>query len=219
MNIFNVVGDSWDLPLPCGDGECPMSIVVGDSSTLMRRKERHANCQSESALRSLSAWQMAAGRRSKGFAQARAAITRQPFEGLCPVITKIFMERYRKGASSVIFSLDDVRNACDALAVRCDLQNALANDPTERNSRIESTYSFCDRPRQYAFERRPAQRSLNHHLQVRITTVKPLEVQRFASYITRLENEIGRKSSPVDDHLPASLPCSKERARCGTSGA
>src|ERR1700686_4546730 len=32
-----------------------------------------------------------------------------------PVITKIFKERYRKGASSIIFSLDDVRNACDAL--------------------------------------------------------------------------------------------------------
>jgi hypothetical protein len=34
-----------------------------------------------------------------------------------PVITKIFKERYRKGASSIIFSLDDVRNACDALGV------------------------------------------------------------------------------------------------------
>ena len=34
-----------------------------------------------------------------------------------PVITKIFRERYRKGAASVIFSLDDVRNACDALGV------------------------------------------------------------------------------------------------------
>ena len=30
-----------------------------------------------------------------------------------PVIAKIFRERYRKGASSIIFSLDDVRNACD----------------------------------------------------------------------------------------------------------
>jgi hypothetical protein len=34
-----------------------------------------------------------------------------------PVIAKIFRERYRTGASSVIFSLDDVRNACDALGV------------------------------------------------------------------------------------------------------
>jgi hypothetical protein len=34
-----------------------------------------------------------------------------------PVIAKIFRERYRKGASSIIFSLDDVRNACDALGV------------------------------------------------------------------------------------------------------
>lgn len=34
-----------------------------------------------------------------------------------PVISKIFKERYRKGASSIIFSLDDVRNACDALGV------------------------------------------------------------------------------------------------------
>ena len=34
-----------------------------------------------------------------------------------PVITKIFMERFRQGASSIIFSLDDVRNACDALGV------------------------------------------------------------------------------------------------------
>ena len=34
-----------------------------------------------------------------------------------PVITKIFRERHRKGASSIIFSLDDVRNACDALGV------------------------------------------------------------------------------------------------------
>lgn len=34
-----------------------------------------------------------------------------------PVISKIFRERYRKGASSIIFSLDDVRNACDALGV------------------------------------------------------------------------------------------------------
>jgi hypothetical protein len=34
-----------------------------------------------------------------------------------PVITKIFRERYRKGASTIIFSLDDVRNACDALNV------------------------------------------------------------------------------------------------------
>jgi hypothetical protein len=34
-----------------------------------------------------------------------------------PVITKIFKDRYRQGASSVIFSLDDVRNACDALGV------------------------------------------------------------------------------------------------------
>jgi hypothetical protein len=34
-----------------------------------------------------------------------------------PIITKIFDERYRKGASSVIFSLDDVRNAAQALGV------------------------------------------------------------------------------------------------------
>jgi hypothetical protein len=34
-----------------------------------------------------------------------------------PIIAKIFSERYRKGASSVIFSLDDVRNAAEALGV------------------------------------------------------------------------------------------------------
>jgi len=34
-----------------------------------------------------------------------------------PIITKIFDERYRSGASSVIFSLDDVRNAALALGV------------------------------------------------------------------------------------------------------
>ncbi len=34
-----------------------------------------------------------------------------------PVIAKIFSERYRQGASSVIFSLDDVRNAAQALGV------------------------------------------------------------------------------------------------------
>ena len=34
-----------------------------------------------------------------------------------PIIAKIFKERYRKGASSVIFSLDDVRNAAQALGV------------------------------------------------------------------------------------------------------
>lgn len=34
-----------------------------------------------------------------------------------PIITKIFTERYRKGASSVIFSLDDIRNAAVALGV------------------------------------------------------------------------------------------------------
>jgi hypothetical protein len=34
-----------------------------------------------------------------------------------PIIAKIFKERYRAGASSVIFSLDDVRNAAQALGV------------------------------------------------------------------------------------------------------
>jgi hypothetical protein len=34
-----------------------------------------------------------------------------------PIIAKIFKERYRRGASSVIFSLDDVRNAAEALGV------------------------------------------------------------------------------------------------------
>lgn len=34
-----------------------------------------------------------------------------------PIITKIFAERYRSGASSVIFSLDDVRNTAEALGV------------------------------------------------------------------------------------------------------
>jgi hypothetical protein len=34
-----------------------------------------------------------------------------------PIIAKIFKERYRSGASSVIFSLDDVRNAAEALGV------------------------------------------------------------------------------------------------------
>ncbi|MGE0454284.1 MAG: hypothetical protein AB7O37_16755 [Vicinamibacteria bacterium] len=45
-----------------------------------------------------------------------------------PVILKIFRERYRPGASAVIFSLDDVRNAVDAL-------RAAAPDPNKISAR------------------------------------------------------------------------------------
>lgn len=45
-----------------------------------------------------------------------------------PVILKIFRDRYRPGASSVVFSLDDVRNAVDAV-------RAASNDPDSISSR------------------------------------------------------------------------------------
>lgn len=43
-----------------------------------------------------------------------------------PVILKIFRERYRPGASSIIFSLDDVRNAVDAIRAESDDPNAIS---------------------------------------------------------------------------------------------
>ncbi len=45
-----------------------------------------------------------------------------------PVILKIFRDRYRPGATSIVFSLDDVRNAVDSV-------RALAANPDEISSR------------------------------------------------------------------------------------
>ena len=37
-----------------------------------------------------------------------------------PVILKIFRDRYRSGATNIIFSLDDVRNAVEAVRAASD---------------------------------------------------------------------------------------------------
>lgn len=65
-----------------------------------------------------SGWHMAAGDDPPKALRKRALQSPGNLSKVyVPVITKIFKERHRKGASSIIFSLDDVRNACDALGV------------------------------------------------------------------------------------------------------
>lgn len=65
-----------------------------------------------------SIWQMTAGEPPPKITRKKALQSPGNLSKVyVPVISKIFKERYRKGASSVIFSLDDVRNACDALGV------------------------------------------------------------------------------------------------------
>jgi len=62
-----------------------------------------------------------------------------------PVILRLFRERYRPGASSVIFSLDDVRNAVDAVRSASDTPDKISSrNPADVVYRMRSRTKLPD---------------------------------------------------------------------------
>ncbi|HMO45641.1 MAG TPA: hypothetical protein PKB14_06375 [Rubrivivax sp.] len=62
-----------------------------------------------------------------------------------PVILKIFKDRYRPGASSIVFSLDDVRNAVDAVRAESKKPDAISSrNPADVIYRMRSRTKLPD---------------------------------------------------------------------------
>ena len=66
---------------------------------------------------------------------------RSQFEGYVPVILKLFLDRWRPGAATVVFSLDDVRTAVEAVRAVSDNPDAIScRNPADVIYRMRSRY-------------------------------------------------------------------------------
>ena len=152
-----------------------------------------------------------------------------------PLITKIFRERYRKSASTIIFSLDDVRNACDALNVAS--RNS-ADVIYRMRSRTILPPKFLNWGSMYfarlveanCFEKASSS-IFEPPFTEPITTVESINADACAQTATREISGNGRASDTYhrellprfgspnwNDNLPIAFACSQKRARCWSSG-